>query len=289
VLADFLAWAAEHYPAEHRVLVMWNHGDGWTIRSGGSDPDAAAPPPGISYDDTDGGFLSFAEGTFAEAVRADVEAHDRFDVIGFDACNMASWEIAHALQPYARAMSAAETTVGYEGFQYGPILAWLRANPEATPAALAEEMSRGAVEEGGEQTHSAVDLDAAAAVSTALDALAGAALADEDLALALRTYRRETRGADPVWKNWYLDVGDLARVIEAAGDPTLAPLGADLAQAMAAGVVHAYGDEEYDWTTGLTVWFDPDGEYVDLYTDGPGATWSRDTRWGELMRAYAEK
>ncbi len=291
VLADFLSWAERNYPAERRVLVMWNHGDGWLVQ----DPDAAeeaaeaAPPPGISYDDTDGGFMSFAEGTFADGVRAHVEAHGKFDVIGFDACNMASWEVMHAIAPFAHASAAAETSVGYEGLQYGPMLAWLRANPDTTPQALAQEMSRGAVEQGGEMTFSATDLDALPEVSARIDALAGAALEDPALADALKAYRRQTRGADHIWKNWYLDLGDFANIAVAAGDPALAPLAADVSTALQGAVVHAYGDEEYAWTTGLTIWFDPSDAYLDLYTNGAGATWSQDTRWGELMRSYEEK
>ncbi len=285
VLADFLDWAAENYPAERRVLVMWNHGDGWLVQ----DPDAAAPPPGISSDDTDGGVMSFAEGTFADGVRADVEANGKIDVIGFDACNMASWEVMHSLTPYAHAASGAESWVGYEGFQYGPMLAWLRANTDTTPQALAQEMSRGAVEEGGELTHSATDLDALGDLTVAIDALAGAALDDPDLAQALYLHRRQARGADEIWKNWYLDLGDLARVVEAAGDPTLAPLAADVTAALDGAVVQAYGDEDYAWTTGLTIWFDPSNEYLDLYANGAGATWSQETRWDELLLSYAEK
>lgn len=29
VLADFINWSAKNYPAEHYVLVLWNHGSGW--------------------------------------------------------------------------------------------------------------------------------------------------------------------------------------------------------------------------------------------------------------------
>jgi hypothetical protein len=283
VLADFLAWAADSYPAERRVLVMWNHGDGWLLQ----DPEGAPPPPGISYDDTDGGFLSFARGSFADGVRADVEANGKLDVIGFDACNMASWEVMHAIAPFAHAASAAETSVGYEGLQYGPMLAWLRANPAAAPRDLAHEMSRAAVEEGGEQSFSAIDLDAIAPLSAAIDGLAGAALADPALAERLYGYRTEARGADRRWKNWYLDLGDLANITAAAGEPALSPLAADLSLALGGAVVAAYGDDDFGWTSGLTIWFDPWDEYLELYADGAGATWSQDTRWGELMRVYA--
>ncbi len=287
-LAGFLDWASINYPAEHRVLIFWDHGDGWGIQAQDADADteAAAPPPMIGSDDTSGTEMSFAEGEVAAALAASVAAHGRFDVVGFDACNMASWEVAHSLVPHARAMSAAQTTVGFEGFQYELILRYLRDNPETTPMALADEMSRGAVEVGLENTHSATDLDQLGELDDALDALAGAVLADDALKAPFFAYRRTTRGADAVWKNWYLDVGDLGAVIEAAGDPVLAPLGTTLRNSVVTAVPEPYGSEDYTYASGLTVWFDPDSEYIDMYTEGAGATWSQDTRWGELMRSY---
>lgn len=292
-LADFLEWADTHYPAEHRVLIFWDHGDGWTLQAtaddeADADADATAPPM-IGSDDTSGTYLSFAEGTVAEGLSAAVERGGRYDVVGFDACNMASWEVAHSLVPYARAMSAAETTVGFEGFQYEGILAYLRQNLDATPAELADEMSRGAVEEGGEETHAATDLDQLLVIDTAIDELAGALLADEALRQTFVGYRKTTRGADPIWKNWYLDLGDLGAVMEAAGDPTLAPHGTALRAAVGQAVVQPYGSEDYAWSSGLTVWFDPTSEYIELYAEGEGATWSQDTRWGELMQTYVKR
>ncbi|GDX81273.1 hypothetical protein LBMAG42_30840 [Deltaproteobacteria bacterium] len=293
-LAAFLDWASTNYPAEHRALIMWDHGDGWLVRdpedAADTMADGAAPPPAVAYDDTDGGYLSFAEGTFAEGVTASVEAHGKFDVIAFDACNMASWEVMHAIVPFAHAASGAETTEGYEGLQYGPALAYLRATPDTTPILLANELSRATVEEGGEETHSATDLDQLAGLDAAIDALAGAALADPELATALMQYRRTTRGVDRIWKNWYLDAGDLAAVITAAGDPVLTPLALDLTAALDVAVYHSYASEEYAWVSGLTLWFDPaNDDYTELYVNGPGATWSSDTRWDDLMLSYVEK
>ena len=284
-LAAFLEWASTNYPAEHRVLIFWDHGDGWGIQAREADA-AAAPPPMIGSDDTSGTEMSFAEGEVAAALAVSVATDGRFDVVGFDACNMASWEVAHSMVPYASAMSAAQTTVGFAGFQYELILRYLRDNPATTPMALADEMSRGAVEVGLENTHSATDLDQLGQLDDALDALAGAVLADDALKAPFFAYRRTTRGADAVWKNWYLDLGDLGAVIDAAGDPVLGPLGAALRDSVATAVPQPYGSEDYGYASGLTVWFDPDSEYIDLYTEGAGATWSQDTRWGELMRSY---
>ena len=47
VLADFLAWGLATAPADHVLLALWDHGDGWTAA-----PATAPPPPAISSDDT---------------------------------------------------------------------------------------------------------------------------------------------------------------------------------------------------------------------------------------------
>jgi len=46
VLQDFIAWGATRFPAEHYLLVLWNHGAGWddaNVYQG--DPFGDAPPP----------------------------------------------------------------------------------------------------------------------------------------------------------------------------------------------------------------------------------------------------
>lgn len=282
-LADFTAWATENYPAENRVLILWDHGDGWLLQA--QNTAEGAPPPAIASDDTSGSMLSIAEGELAQGLQADVEANGRYDVIGFDACNMASWEVAHAMQPYAAYMSAAETTVGWEGFMYEPILAYLRETPEANANDLAVLMSQGAVEEGGELTHSAIDLDALLDLSAEIDALAQLALADPSVSDALLDAREHTRGADEIWAEWYLDVGDLADQASASGHDGLSAQAVSIRAALDEAVVGNFNSGAYTWTTGLTIYFDPSRFYLGDYTEGAGATWSRDTQWDEYLAA----
>ena len=42
----------------------------------------------------------------------------KIDIIGFDACFMSSFEVAHALRPYARYMLASEETEPNKGWDY---------------------------------------------------------------------------------------------------------------------------------------------------------------------------
>ncbi len=281
-LAAFLDWAATDYPAERRVLVLWNHGDGWLVQ----DPEAApagAPPPGIASDDTSGSAISIAEGELAAGLEASVAAHGRLDVVAFDACNMASWEVAHALQPYAAYLSAAESWVGWEGFIYQDVLAYMRANPEAGAGDVATEMSRGAVEQGGELTHSATDLDAVLAVSAAISELGAIGLADPEASVALLAARDRAHGVEEGYEAWYLDLGDFAVQVEAGAHPELSPVAATLRTSLDTAVLGSFTADDYSWAQGLTLLFDPIPRYMDSYSTGDGATWSRDTNWDEYL------
>jgi hypothetical protein len=274
VLADFLAWGAENYPSDHRILVLWDHGDGWSL----------GPQGAISWDDTDGGDISIAKGELAGALAPTVEAHGKFDIFATDACNMANWEVAYALRPYADFFVGSEATVGEAGLQYGPMLDYIVQDPTTDAGTLANDMAREATEVGEEWTFSATDLSKVDALAAAIDALAGAALGNPDLEDELLAFRDESRGADSEYENYYLDLLDFAQTVADGDDPTLAEPAAQVVEALAGAEVGTYGNVPYKWTGGLTTFFDlSDGYYVRLYAHGDGATWAQDTRWDDLM------
>lgn len=279
VLAAFLDWAGTHYPADHTALVLWDHGSGWDFT-------AAAPPPGIAEDDTSGGgALSIAEGELAAGLSPWVEAHDRLDLIGFDACNMAGWEVAHALAPYARTMTAAETTVGWEGYRYDQSLAALEADPTMTGAALADTMARTEVE-GGEWSHAAIDLDQVAALSGAIDQLALALMAEDDGGQWAWDARNAMQGADETWPWYFMDLKSLTAVIGAAeqASPDVAATAAQVDTLRAAALIGNYTRWPYASLGGLNIYFDPrNATWNDLYANGTGATWAQDTHWDDYI------
>ena len=166
VLSDFLLWAHDHYPADRMALVMWNHGDGWDFTDGG------APPPSISDDDTDHSQIDISAGELSAALDAVVQKRGRLDVVAFDACNMASWEVGHSLRKHARTMVASQATVGMDGYQYDEALFLLHDEPEATGAQLADWLAWSAGGYNNESTQSAMDLDAMDALASGLDELA---------------------------------------------------------------------------------------------------------------------
>ena len=104
-LADFVSWGVENYASQHMVLDLWNHGGGSIT--------------GICFDElNDQDSLSVAEIDSA-LVSVYEKMTDRFELIGFDACLMATVEMANTLVPYGRYMVASQELESFYGWDYG--------------------------------------------------------------------------------------------------------------------------------------------------------------------------
>lgn len=118
-VTEFIDYAYQKYPAEHYLMVFWNHGNG--------------PAEGYGYDvlhDGDSLTLQELNRSFENAV-----FHD-FDLIGFDACCMGNIETANALWQYTDYLVASPACEDENGWDY----AWLEALGE--DSASGEEIGK---------------------------------------------------------------------------------------------------------------------------------------------------
>ena len=93
-LTEFVIWSMENYPADKYVLILSDHGGGYT--GGWSDQSAS------------GDSLTLIE---LDSALAQVQAEtglEQFELIGFEACLMSSLEVYTAIAPYARYSVASE-------------------------------------------------------------------------------------------------------------------------------------------------------------------------------------
>jgi len=122
-LTWFLEYVASNYPAEHYALVLWDHGDGWN---------------GFGWDDTNSDHLTVEEIKNALINFKDVTGV-KIDLLGFDACLMASVEVAYTLSltDEVSVLVASEDYVPWSGWPYDTILSKLVENPELSPVELA--------------------------------------------------------------------------------------------------------------------------------------------------------
>ncbi len=108
-LADFIAWASAHYPAQRNALMVADHGYGWR---------------GLLIDMTsDGAFMRVKE--LAQVVR---ESKVRFDLLALNACHMQMIEVLHEIHD-----TGVEIVVGSEAagtaWSFAEIIKTLTDNP----------------------------------------------------------------------------------------------------------------------------------------------------------------
>lgn len=170
-LADFLSFCLENYPAEHKAVIFWNHG-------GGS-------ASGVAFDELYGyDSLTLDEfyAGFAAACTPDLDAPP-FDLVGFDACLMATVDTAYTLCDISRYMVASEEMEPGNGWDYTGIFSALAADPgqdvEDLGRAVCDSFYAANEAQGWESgvTLSLVDLQAVGPLVLAYDQLGTAALA----------------------------------------------------------------------------------------------------------------
>lgn len=122
-LAHFLRYGEENYPADHRVFVFWDHGGG-----------SAA---GVCADERTENMLRLNDlrQAFSD-VYGDNPAEPPYELIGFDACLMASYETAASLEGYTRYMVASEEMEPGNGWNYDAWVGALGDNPAMGGAGL---------------------------------------------------------------------------------------------------------------------------------------------------------
>lgn len=108
VLTDFLEYTQLNFAAQKNALILWNHGGG-TVG-------------GVCCDSYNGDSLSLLElSSSLETVKTNV-SDEKYDLIGFDACLMGSFETMAAISPYAEYSVAALTSEPTAGWYYTPFL-----------------------------------------------------------------------------------------------------------------------------------------------------------------------
>jgi hypothetical protein len=131
VLNNFINWSINNYPADHYILILWDHGGGWREEN--------IFTKGIIVDDTSNDFL-----TMAELVQGLENIEEPLDIIGFDACLMQMAEVYYEIgssitttSPPAYGIGSEESEWG-DGWPYDLILADLINNPSMSESTLCE-------------------------------------------------------------------------------------------------------------------------------------------------------
>ncbi len=132
VIFDFFKWGVDNYPARHYLFVIWDHGSGWVKNTEGQ--------KGVSHDDTDNDYLSFANGEARALLK---KMHDylgrNIDILGYDVCVTQMLENLYEVYGYADHVVASEKSEPGDGWDYHFLQA-IATNPDITPQELSSEI-----------------------------------------------------------------------------------------------------------------------------------------------------
>src|SRR3972149_1682301 len=209
VLMDFIRWGFTKYPAEHYMLVLWNHGSGFYVPPemllGENAPSSreittralsrlrrtmfrtarehilSLPPKerGICYDDGSNDCLDNKELKNILQYASSLIGGKKIDVLGMDACLMTMIEVAYQVKEYVKFLVGSEETEPGDGWPYDRVLRALVDNPKITPKDLAVHIVDKYIESydkfgefDTDVTQSAMDLERLKALVDSIDNLA---------------------------------------------------------------------------------------------------------------------
>lgn len=277
-LTEFIVDGIGRHPNDNYALVISDHGASW---------------PGIGGDESTGeqDVLELAELTDSIAAGLEQAGVDKLDFLGFDACLMASYEVATTMAPLADRMVASQELEPGHGWGYAAFSVLNDgANAEELGNAVIEGYVAQAEAEGtqNEITLSMMDLTKMAALDEAVAELSDAMTESAaDVASAVGRGRANNlgfgRSPDPAEDTHMTDLGLLATGISNAA-PELEEQASAVAFALDDAVVTSIDSATTDGATGLSIYFPPVEDLADgAYMDVPGTE-----AWSQFLASYYE-
>jgi len=205
ILLDFIKWGAINYPADHYMLVLWNHGQGWDDtdifageRSGAARLSRTSRIRHAFFRTSvvHAAQLSAGDSKIARAILIDDDAKDfldslemkkvlldarkflgrKIDILGMDACLMSMAEVFYQIRTSVRFAVGSEETEPLDGWPYDTILGRLASEPQTTPRELCRIVVKKYIESYKNTreavTQSACDLMASTRFANAVKVLA---------------------------------------------------------------------------------------------------------------------
>ena len=265
VLAAFIEYAVKKYPAAHYALIFNDHGSSW---------------PGVGADGSaDNDQLTLAELQEGIAAGLDGGGLDKLDMIGFDACLMATYETASTLQTLAdRMIASQELEPGY-GWDYTALETAARGGSvDELAASILKAYDEQSTAEGESQvTLAEIDLTKMPAVDEAVDAFTAAVgpeLADNSSDVGRALSNSLSYGATPDYNFYMTDLGQLSGQLGGTGEA--------LAAAIDDAIVAKVDGQATRGASGMAIYFPPaQGGFSDEYTDVKAAA-----GWTEFLQSY---
>ena len=130
-LQSFIQWGETNFPADHTIVVLWNHGAGWEHRAAGR---PAPVQRGVSYDDQSGNSIETWQLPQAFSGVAPP------DVVAFDASLMQMIEVAYEIRSDTSYVVGSEDSPPGDGYPYDQWLNALVSAPSTTPLNVSDSI-----------------------------------------------------------------------------------------------------------------------------------------------------
>lgn len=287
-LSSFVDYGMRTYPAEHYLVVIWNHGSGWRQRSAGrADPLGR----GISFDDSAnaGAGSSIETAELAGALNTPA----CIDVLGIDCSLMQMAEVAYQIRNNALFITGSEESPPGEGYPYDDVLQILWDNPNTTAETLARNIVNVTADVVGATesiTQSALRTSGLGTLRAAIDGYAAALLVEltgrTETVLAARNAAQRYGKGSSLYEGYRDLVDFLDEVEQRINDPALASAAQAVRDSLDAALVaeRNTGTSHAD-SHGLSIFCPSSADWFDLRNKYQGLAFARDTRWDELWDA----
>lgn len=341
-LIETAKWVFEQCPAERYGLILWSHGTGWQPKEiqtvarqvrGDNKVDekestersvalgslalfrttlAEMVKPedrkerAILFDDGTGHSLDTLE--LAKVTQAIQEVIGQpLDLLGMDACLMATLEVAYQVRNSVRYVVASEELVPGHSWPYDTIFGDLRAHPEWTPAELAvyvvqqyTDYYKAFPPKAGDVTMVALDLGAIDKLANPVHDLAASLLDDMDNQADLlwqvqqQAEQKESRNdaRKPNKFSYHLwDVGSVAtRLLPITGNPTVQTAAQGVAQALKVGgptvLAEGHAGAWFAGISGVSIYMMPPKKQDRMSPYYAQLALARETAWHEMLCEY---
>jgi hypothetical protein len=276
MLGNFIKETMEQYPAENYALIIGDHGAGWN---------------GVIEDWSHFGWMStpkIRKGIELGLANDNGEINKKLDIIGFDACLLASSEVAHELKHLGTFMVGSEDSEGGDGWPYTPLLSEKKLQSidrdlgnrlNISSREMAERMVRGVeIDPENLTTMSAIDLSKIEKLTREIDSLAKGILSTRESNENIINIIKKTTS----W-NGYKDLYHFADMLssdEAIKDEALKREAGIVRDAVKDAVIAEQHVPDYPNAHGLNIELPRHAPISNVYQE---LMFAKETKWDEAM------
>lgn len=281
-LKAFIEWGIKHYPAEHYLVDIWDHGSGWRSRAPGVTRK-------VSYDDTNGTAIETVELPFA------LDVNPRVDIVAMDASLMQMMEVAYEIRHRTDLIVGSQESPPGEGYPYHTWIGPLVENPAMAPRDLARLIVIQTIEALGARyslTQSALDTSQLDGLAQAVDSFAQALIPREAQYRQALTRARNNAQSYGSGSSAYATFKDLVDYADLVAQETKDSVLAQERDKVKAALAQALVEERHIGSSvarshGLSIYVPPSTDWSSTRVRYRGLALARDTHWDEWIDAYA--